>query len=247
VAWIKLRTDLLNDPAVYKLAGLLKVDRFAVVGRLAAFWGWADQHAVDGVVDGATSQVVDDVVALPGFADALVVVKWLRIEEDLVAIPNHDRHNGANAKERSLKSERQSKWRKGKADQGDTGGVHVDTGSGDPVDGDVDGDASTRGEKRRGEKKKPPKAPQGAVEVPEWIPAEPWEEFVAMRRAKGQRTPFTVGAAKGVIAKLDTFRASGVDLAAVLRQSTVNGWADVYELKPQKAGSVPPQQLEGAL
>jgi hypothetical protein len=68
--------------------------------KVRTFWGWADQHAVDGVVDGATSQVVDDVVSLPGFADALAVVKWLRIESDKVVIPNHDRHNGANAKER---------------------------------------------------------------------------------------------------------------------------------------------------
>lgn len=229
MAWIKLRTDLLNDPAVYKMAAVLKSDRYSIVGRLAAFWGWADQHAVDGVVDGATSQVVDDVVSLPGFADALCAVKWLRIDTDRVLIPNHDRHNGANAKERSLKSERQAKWRANKAPEN----------TAKPVDGDVDGASSTRGDKRRGDKK-PPKAPQGAeAVVPDWIPAEPWAEFVAMRRAKGQRTPFTIGAAKGVIAQLDKFRTAGHDLADVLRASTVNGWADVYEPKsrPKAAGA----------
>lgn len=229
MAWIKLRTDLLNDPAAYRLAADLRIDRFAVVGRLAAFWGWADQHAVDGVVDGASSQVVDDVVSLPGFAEALQRVKWLVIESDHLVIPNHDRHNGANAKERSLKSERQAKWRANKAPETPS----------KPVDGAVDGAASTRGDKRRGDKN-PPKAPQGAsVEVPDWIPAEAWSEFVAMRRAKGQRTPFTVGAAKGVIAKLEIFRAAGHDLADVLRQSTVNGWADVYEPKPADQRKAP--------
>jgi hypothetical protein len=229
MAWIKLRTDLLSDPAVYRLAADLKLDRYAVVGRLAAFWGWADQHAVDGVVDGASSQVVDDVVSLPGFADALQRVKWLVIEADRVVIPNHDRHNGANAKERSLKSERQAKWRAKKDPSNDP----------ESVDGDVDGASSP--EKRREEKRRnTPKAPKGALEVPDWIPAEPWSEFVAMRRAKGQRTPFTVGAAKGVITKLKTFRGAGHDLADVLRQSTVNGWADVYEPKAKPAGV--PQQ-----
>lgn len=220
MAWIKLRTDLLNDPAVYKLAADLKQDRYAIVGRLAAFWGWADQHAVDGVVDGATSQVVDDVVSLHGFADALARVKWLVIGDDCVSIPNHDRHNGANAKERGLKSERQAKWRAGK-------------GAEDPskkVDGDVDGAASTRGDKRRGDKKTP-KAPKGALELPDWIPAKPWEDFVAMRRAKGTRNPFTVGAAKGIVAKLETFKAAGHDLAEVLNQSTRSGWSDVFEPK----------------
>lgn len=75
------------------------------------------------------------------------------------------------------------------------------------------------------------------MEVPDWIPAEPWQEFVAMRRAKGQRTPFTVGAARGVIAQLEKFRSAGHDLAEVLRTSTVNGWADVYEPKA-KPGAV---------
>jgi hypothetical protein len=228
MAWIKLRTDLLNDPAVYKLASEFKMDRFAIVGRLAAFWGWADQHAVDGVVDGATSQVVDDVVSLPGFADALARVKWLRIEADSVVIPNHDRHNGANAKERALKSERQAKWRSGKG--AEKAAKHVD--------GEASTSPSTREEKRR-EDKKPPKAPQGAAEVPDWIPAKPWEDFVAMRRAKGSRAPFTVGAAKGIIAKLEKFRAAGHDLADVLNESTRNGWSDVYEPKGRPAGAAP--------
>jgi hypothetical protein len=225
MAWIKLRTDLLNDPAVYKLAADLKLDRFAIVGRLAAFWGWADQHAVDGVVDGATSHVVDDVVSMPGFADALARVKWLQIGDDQVSIPNHDRHNGANAKERSLKSERQAKWRAGKAPQ--------DTP--ETVDAPPSTAPSTRGEKRR-EEKNTPKAPKGALELPDWIPAKPWEEFVAMRRAKGSRTPFTVGAARGIIGKLEAFRDAGHDLTAILEQSTISGWADVYEPKAKPAG-----------
>lgn len=74
------------------------------------------------------------------------------------------------------------------------------------------------------------------MEVPDWIPVEPWQEFVAMRRAKGQRTPFTVGAAKGVIAQLEKFRIAGHDLTDVLRASIVNGWADVYEPKGKPKG-----------
>jgi hypothetical protein len=225
MAWIKLRTDLLNDPAVYRLASELKLDRYSIVGRLAAFWGWADQHAVDGAVDGATSQVIDDVVSLPGFADALARVKWLVLQDDSVVIPNHDRHNGANAKERSLKSERQAKWRAKSAPEKPS----------KPVDGVVDGESSP--EERRGEKKRnTPKAPKGALVVPDWIPEKPWEEFVAMRRAKGSRSPFTVGAARGIIAKLDGFRGAGHDLSEILGASTVNGWSDVFEPKTKAAG-----------
>ncbi len=234
MSWIKFRTDLLTDPAVYRLAALTGLDRFSILGRLAAFWGWIDQHAVDGRVDGASSQVIDDVVSHVGFADALVSVRWLAVDTQGVYIPNHERHNGASAKERNLKSERQAKWRAKKALEKPS----------IPVDADVDAKPSTREEKRREDKNTPHKPPKGAFDVPDWIPVEPWSDFVAMRKAKGQKTPFTVGAARGIVRKLEAFRDSGHDLATVLEQSTVNGWADVYEPKA-KAGSLP--ALAGAI
>ncbi len=62
-----------------------------------------------------------------------------------------------------------------------------------------------------------------------------------MRRAKGNKVPFTVAAAKGVIAKLDGFRADGHDIAQVLTESVINGWSGVFEPKgkPAGRGSVP--------
>ena len=137
--WIKMRSDLSDDPAVFKIAGALKLDRFSVIGRLHAFWAWADKHAVDGRVDGASSLLVDDVVRFDGFANALAQVSWLLIGDDFLEVPNHDRHNSQSAKERAQKNARQARWRQGK-------------------DGDVDGcpstDPSTREEKRRREKNK---------------------------------------------------------------------------------------------
>lgn len=136
--WIKMRMDLQDDPAVYKLASITKMDRFAVIGRLYSFWAWADKHAVDGRVDGATSHVVDDIARCDGFAEALVSVRWLEIGDDFISIPNHDRHNGESAKERSLKNARQARWRQGKADKAST-----------DVDATTSTHASTREEKRR--------------------------------------------------------------------------------------------------
>lgn len=150
--WIKMRMDLPDDPAVYKLATLTKLDRLSVVGRLYAFWAWADKHAVDGHVDGATSTVVDDVVRCDGFALAMTSVKWLEIGEDFIAIPNHDRHNGESAKERGLKNQRQARWRAAK-----------DADESTPVDEKVSTKASTgastREEKRREEETPPASLP----------------------------------------------------------------------------------------
>lgn len=134
--WIKMRTDLQEDPAVFRIASLTKCDRLSVVGRLYAFWSWADKHAVDGRVDAATSTDVDVVVALPGFAQALESVKWLEVGDGFIAIPNSDRHNGHTAKERALKNQRQAKWRKRDA----------------TVDAHTSTTPSTREEKRREDK-----------------------------------------------------------------------------------------------
>lgn len=79
---------------------------------------------------------------------------------------------------------------------------------------------------------KPPRPPKDApVEIPEWMPDEPWQDFVAMRRAKGKRAPFTVAAARGIVADLGRLRGRGQDVAEVLRQSVVNGWSGVFEVK----------------
>jgi len=135
--WIKMRMDLPEDPAVYRIARLTSLDRLAVVGRLYAFWAWADKHAVDGRVDGGTSEDVDDIVSHVGFAEAMEKVNWLEIGDQFLAIPKHDRHNGESAKERSLKNARQARWRE-KQDA--------------PPSTTPSTKASTREEKRREEK-----------------------------------------------------------------------------------------------
>ena len=87
---------------------------------------------------------------------------------------------------------------------------------------------------------KPPNPP---LELPSWLPKTEWGEFVAMRKAKGKRAPFTDAAARGVIDAVGRLRDVGNDPAAVLRQSVVNGWSGVFELKgPATAGNGRRQQ-----
>ena len=80
---------------------------------------------------------------------------------------------------------------------------------------------------------KPPRPPDGKkIDLPDWMPIEPWADFVAMRRAKGKRAPFTVAAAKGIVVELGKLRDSGHDPGEVLRASVVNGWSGVFAPKP---------------
>lgn len=324
MAWIKMRTDLADDPAVVSMAARLNITEDEVVGKLHKLWSWADRHTTDGTAPGITAAWVNRYVG-SGFAEAMEAVNWVAFSPEGIEFPNFERHNGASAKRRGEDAIRQRLSRE-KRDKGVTGltreaipksfvsyvferdgfccvycgdessaaiersakakltidhiipttrggstkvpnlacackacnaekndrtpeewgmqprflqdGVTYESGTG--MSQKKCDERVTRGDKRRGDKK-PPKAPQGALVVPDWVPAEPWSEFVAMRRAKGSRNPFTVGAAKGIVAKLDGFRAEGYDLAEVLAQSTRNGWSDVFEPKV-KAGAAQRQE-----
>jgi hypothetical protein len=171
-----MRADLHDDPAVFRLASMLRIDKYAVIGRLHTFWSWADRHSVDGFVDGAASTYVDEIVRCEGFAESLAKVGWLEIIDEGIRIPKFDRHNGDSAKQRAQKNERQARWR-----------VKKDADVDGDVDGSVDGIASTststREEKRREEKKEPKADTQRATRLPaDWIPDEVDIDFCQTER-----------------------------------------------------------------
>lgn len=83
-----------------------------------------------------------------------------------------------------------------------------------------------QGEIKEKEKEKAPAAP---APLPDWMPEEAWRGFLAMRTKI--RKPPTDRAKELLIAKLDAMREGGDDIAAVLDQSTLNGWQDLFPLK----------------
>ena len=66
-------------------------------------------------------------------------------------------------------------------------------------------------------------------ELPNFIPAEAWNEYLAMR--KQIKKPATEYAQKLLIKKLLKMFNDGDDLEVVLENSIVNNWTDVYPLK----------------
>jgi len=62
--------------------------------------------------------------------------------------------------------------------------------------------------------------------LPDWIPTEAWDGYVAMR--KKQRKPMTDRARDLKLAELQRFRDAGHDVGAILDKSTANCWTDVY-------------------
>lgn len=68
--------------------------------------------------------------------------------------------------------------------------------------------------------------------LPDWLPLPEWEGFLAMRK-KIKKVP-TDRAVGLLIKKLDGFRAAGEDIGAVLDQSTMNNWQDVFQVRQDK-------------
>lgn len=111
VSWIKVRTDLAADPAVVSIAAALGVDRFAVVGRLHWIWSWAGSNSRDGRIAGVTAAWIDELVALEGFAAAMISAGWLIESDRGIRFPKFNRHNGQSAKTRALTAQRVARSR----------------------------------------------------------------------------------------------------------------------------------------
>lgn len=77
-----------------------------------------------------------------------------------------------------------------------------------------------------------PRAVQPEVDIPDWIPVTPWLAYLEMRRKKhAAPTPHAIGL---LITKIERLRDGGHDPGAVLDQSTLNNWTDIYPIKEQK-------------
>lgn len=112
--WIKTRVDLPTDPAVIAMAAALDCDEFDVVGRLVAFWAWADRHVSEfGHAAGVTGKWIDRNFRHAGFAQAMCDVGWLVLDDTGATLPKWTRHNGKSAKERAMATERKRAERNG--------------------------------------------------------------------------------------------------------------------------------------
>lgn len=109
--WIKMRSNIKDDPDVIVMAGRLAIDEFSVIGRLHAVWAWLDQHSESGKNVRITSAYLDRLTACPGFADAMRAVGWLDGRDGDLEFPSFDKHNGQSAKARALSKDRMKRAR----------------------------------------------------------------------------------------------------------------------------------------
>ncbi|MBX3380916.1 MAG: hypothetical protein KF805_12560 [Phycisphaeraceae bacterium] len=240
--WIKWLKGLGFRSEVLTVARKLNVHRGVIALACMEMWEWADSETIDGHVRGATAELIDAKVCLPGFSSALESVGWLKVKTEGISIPNFGRHNGKPAKLRAMKTKRQNDWR---ADVDDS--VDAD------VDAQVSTSASTREEKRREDVKpkteEPPNPPRGGgtracnVAIPDCLQTEPflaaWDEWGQHRREK--RARLTTAAAKRQLAKFAEWGEARA--IAAIHHSVQNGWTGIFE--PDRPGSVTHRESDG--
>lgn len=255
--WIKLRTDLHTDPAVIRLGTILSLDAFAVVGRLAAVWVWADTHADrHGHVTLVSRSCLDSVTHCEGFGAALESVGWLECSPESdggVTFPRFDRHMGEGAKARAQAAKRKRKQRE----------LESRNGHGDvtPLSRKSHSDIVTREreeERREEEEKDPPKPPAkpggsevtndtkrkrvqkpGAetvfipevLQIPEFTTA--WGDWLEDRRDRNKKVT-----ARGAAEQLAKLAPLGPTVAIQwIRNAIAQGWTGLYEPKNQSNGT----------
>jgi hypothetical protein len=111
--WIKIEHALPNKPEVMAMAESLDISEWEVVGHLVCFWTWVDQNmSAECPVVSGTIRGLDRVAGRTGFAEAMIGVGWLQLEDGKAKIPNYDDHLSQSAKSRSLEAKRKRLSRK---------------------------------------------------------------------------------------------------------------------------------------
>ena len=142
MSWLKVEISTPNKTEILEMADLLETSKNEIFGAVFRFWAWLDENCEDGKAK-ISEKNLDEIVGLPGFANALCQVQWLEKTGDprLFNVPNFERHQSKNGKRRALETRRQKKFRERREP--------VTQASRSDRDKSV-----TREEKRREEKKK---------------------------------------------------------------------------------------------
>jgi len=111
--WIKVRTRLLEDPAVFRMSDMLGLSVEAVGGHLIRVWSWATDQVIDGNAPSVTRAHIDRIAGVSGMGEALASVGWIAFSEHGAQFPNWERHLAQGAKERALTAVRVARSRNG--------------------------------------------------------------------------------------------------------------------------------------
>jgi uncharacterized phage protein (TIGR02220 family) len=117
--WIKMRSNLWDDPRVSRLCDLTNQTEATIIGGLYWLWATADQHTENGCMPGLTLRQIDRKTNIADFGKSLCDVGWLADDSQGVMIVRFEEHNGTSAKRRCVEAQRKANGRKLSASDAD--------------------------------------------------------------------------------------------------------------------------------
>lgn len=240
MSWLKMEACTPEKAEVLAITARMGWDDADLtVGKLFRMWRWFDQQTTNGNAAGVTTALLDRIVGVSGFCEAMQSVGWLEITESGVSLPNFERHNGSTAKGRALTAKRVANH---KANAGTN-----DSGNAESVSGALPREEKRREEKKssslRSEESAPAKRERVSVIVAETLPLpttldrETWRDWVSYRSSI--RKPLKVETAEKQIQFLCESIASGHDPVAIINDSIRNGWTGLFAKDHHKTAAKP--------
>lgn len=105
--WLKMEANTPEKEEVLAITARMGWDDCDLtVGKLFRIWRWFDQQTTNGNAARVTKALLDRIVGVTGFCDAMHEVGWLEIGDAGITLPKFDRHNGTTAKSRALTAKR---------------------------------------------------------------------------------------------------------------------------------------------
>ncbi|WP_146122161.1 hypothetical protein [Burkholderia multivorans] len=104
--WIKMRTNLWDDPRVSNLCDLTGCSEAAVIGGLYWLWATADDHSADGEMHGLTLAAIARKTGVPNLGTALRDIGWIEEIDGGIRLIRFNEHNGTSAKKRAQTGKR---------------------------------------------------------------------------------------------------------------------------------------------
>lgn len=118
--WLKFECSLPEKPETLAITVAMGWDDpDLTVGKLMRLFRWFDQHTVDGNAKGVTPALLDRLIGVTGFVQAMADSGWIEIETDGLSLHNFDKHNGQSAKSRGETAKRVANHRARKAGETD--------------------------------------------------------------------------------------------------------------------------------
>lgn len=105
--WLKFECSLPEKPETLAITIAMGWDDpDLTVGKLMRLFRWFDQQTIDGNAPSVSAALLDRIIGVSGFVQAVANVGWIVIDGTSIHLANFDRHNGATAKSRALTAKR---------------------------------------------------------------------------------------------------------------------------------------------